>query len=156
MKKILLLFSVFFYAAGNLFADDYPKNHDIDIQHYAFALTLSDQSDEIKGEATVTVSFKKDDLQQMRLDLINRTSARDGRGMVVESVTSGGKTLQFTHENDALVIQFAEPAASGEILQITVTYAGTPADGLRIGETKYGDRSFLAITGQTGPGTGFP
>ncbi|MDX1636912.1 MAG: M1 family metallopeptidase [Balneolaceae bacterium] len=135
---------IFIQISGELFADDYPRNHGIDIQHYTFSLALSDTSDTIVGETTVTVSFKKNGIQQFRLDLINSSKARDGRGMVVRSVKSGERVLQFTHNNDALVIHLPEPAASGEIVDITITYSGIPADGLRIGDTKYGDRSFFS------------
>jgi aminopeptidase N len=36
-------------------ADTYPRQPSIDAQHYLFRLALSDDTDELQGEATVTV-----------------------------------------------------------------------------------------------------
>ncbi|MEJ0056027.1 MAG: hypothetical protein WDN75_10435 [Bacteroidota bacterium] len=38
-------------------ADRYPKNADVDIQHYQFKLWLSDKDDSLHAEATLTVLF---------------------------------------------------------------------------------------------------
>lgn len=144
MKKIILPLLVFFQTAGDLFTDDYPKNHGIDIQHYSFSLTLSDKSNTIEGTTTITVAIKEDSLQQMQLDLINRSEEFDGKGMLVKSVYTQGKELKFIHENDLLVIHFQESTAKGTKIQLTINYLGIPADGLRIEDTKYGNRSFFS------------
>jgi aminopeptidase N len=68
------------------FADDYPRNYAIDIIHYAFELKLSDDTDEISGKATIRILFKTSESRQIRLDLINKTAERSGKGMLVESV----------------------------------------------------------------------
>jgi aminopeptidase N len=41
-------------------------------------------------------------------------------------------------------IRLATPAAAGERRRITVTYRGTPADGLVISKNKHGERTFFA------------
>jgi aminopeptidase N len=127
----------------NCFADNYPRNYAIDIIHYAFELKLSDATDEISGRATIRILFKTSDSRQIRLDLINKTAERSGKGMLVESVTYNDVKVDFKHQQDALFIQLAAPAEKDKISTVVVQYKGVPADGLRIGPTKYGDRSFF-------------
>ena len=85
MKHLLLGLALLLGAGGRPeAADTYPKNPDIDVLNYAFALTLSDATDEIVGEATVDIRFLVDGITRVRLDLINQGS--DGRGMAVTEV----------------------------------------------------------------------
>ena len=76
----VLLF-IFFLFTGPALADNYPRNYNIDILHYKFELGLSDSTDQINGIASITVLFKKNDLQGFRLDLANKTVARENNGM---------------------------------------------------------------------------
>jgi aminopeptidase N len=122
--------------------DNYPKNPNIDAINYVFRLTLSDQTDEIVGEATMDVRFKIDGITQVRLDLVN--AARDGTGMTVSAVTSAGRALDFRHEDDALWISLPAPSSANQRSQITIAYRGMAATGLRIGANKHGDRTFFS------------
>ena len=97
------------------FADNYPRNYAIDIIHYAFELKISDDTDEIFGKATIPVLFKTNDIRQIRLDLINKTAERSGKGMVVESVMYNNVKVEFTHQQDALFIQLGAPAEKDKI-----------------------------------------
>jgi len=141
--KQFILAALFSITIYNCYADKYPRNYSIDIVHYAFDLTLSDNTDEILGKATIQILFKTNDIRQVRLDLINKTEKRSGKGMVVESVTCNGIKVEFTHENDALFIKLAEPAEKNKTNSFMIQYKGIPADGLKIGPTKFGDRSFF-------------
>ena len=102
--KIFMAFFFVSLLSVHAFADNYPRNYNIDIQHYKFELKLSDSSDLINGTATITVKFKKDGITEFRLDLINKSPAKNGKGMEVESVYSNGLKTSFKHENDALII----------------------------------------------------
>ena len=51
--------------------------------------------------------------------------------------------VEFKHEHDALFIQLGGPAEKDKISTIVIRYKGVPADGLKIGPTKFGDRSFF-------------
>nr|MBP6795466.1 M1 family peptidase [Saprospiraceae bacterium] len=137
-----LLYSLL-HLAGPAYADKYPRNFNIDILHYKFELTLSDATDEIRGTASITVLFKKNDLLDFRLDFANKTPARIKNGMEVESITQNGEPIKYTHKNDALIIQLAKPSVSGTPLTFVIRYHGIAADALRIGPTKHGDRSFF-------------
>ena len=77
--------------------DTYPRQAGVSPQHYVFALTLSDATDEIDGTSTVSIRFTKDGLAAFFLDL---STAANGKGMTVTGVMAGaanGAPLRFTH-----------------------------------------------------------
>ena len=144
MNYIKITFLLLLQVISNsIFADTYPRNYNLDIIHYEFDITLSDATDEIDGTTFITVSFKTGDTKQIRLDLINKTIERSGKGMVVESVYYENKKADFSHKNDALLIQLVTTPKKGETITFKIQYKGVPAGGLKIGPTKYGDRSFF-------------
>ncbi len=125
-------------------ADTYPRQAGVDVLNYIFRLTLSDDTDEIAGEATIDLRFANDQLKEFTLDL---ASVQGGKGMsvsAVSSVTGGATPLRFTHEADRLRITLGAPAKPGERRQITVRYRGTPANGLRMLKNKFGERVFFS------------
>ncbi len=73
-------------------ADIYPRQPGVDAVHYVFRLTVGDDSDMIGGETTVTLKFTADGLKEVYLDL---TSAVEGKGMTVSSVTSAGTGISI-------------------------------------------------------------
>lgn len=135
-----LLFLSGLYAS----ADTYPKNPEIDILHYRFQLALSDDTDEIRGEAAVAVRFLAAGITELRLDLMNVTPENSGKGMKVESVMAEESPLRYVHRGDVLQIALAEPSQAGERRRFTVRYRGVPATGLIIGNNKHGDRTFFS------------
>jgi aminopeptidase N len=128
-------------CASRLAADTYPRQTGVDAIHYVFRLTLSDDTDEIAGDATVELRFVRDGVSEVALDL---ASAVGGKGMTVSEVTSSGAAVQFSHESDRLLMSLASPPHAGEIRKFEVRYRGIPADGLRIGKNKYGERTFFS------------
>lgn len=138
MRLILLFLFVSLTASAT---DKYPKNADIDVQHYKFDITLSDEADEIKCSATIDILLKKKDIRQVRLDLIN---ADKGKGMTVASVMQNGKKLSYTHLKNELIVTLPNPSQAGDYVQFTVTYSGVPATGLHIKPNKYNDRTFFS------------
>ena len=142
--KLISLNTLFILMALRLFADTYPKNFDIDIRHYRFELELSDNSDEIIGKATIQVLFKKEGINQLRLDLINKSEIMEGKGMSVNSISLNHRTLNFNHQDDVLWIDLPLSSTSGQIIEIEINYQGIPATGLIIGPNKYDDRTFFS------------
>ena len=122
--------------------DDYPRRIGIDVEAYRFEISLSDETDEIAGRATVSVRFTNNGVIELPLDLSNRDAR--GRGMQVSAVTSGGEPLGFRHQDDLLTIQLAQPGRAGSVVDVTVAYRGVPAGGLHIGPNKYGERTFFS------------
>ncbi len=145
MKRLFTLFTtvLFFLFPVISKADNYPINKKIDIKHYSFALTLSDSNDEIIGSTIITINFKQAGVQNFRLDLINQSIERKGKGMLVDGVYLDKNPISYSHQNDALIINLPSPSSINQSLVFTIKYHGIPSDGLRIGATKFGDRSFF-------------
>jgi aminopeptidase N len=146
MKRIINLFTTALLFALPLIskADTYPINKNIDIKHYVFKLSLSDADNEIIGTTLVTINFKEAGMKNFRLDFVNKTSARKDKGMVVDAVSiNNAAAVDYTHGNDELIISLPAPSAKNQIVTFTIQYHGIPYDGLRIGATKLGDRSFF-------------
>jgi len=145
MKRLFILLtacSLFLFPILSK-ADTYPINRKIDIKHYSFALTLSDSNDEIIGSTNITIQFKQAGVQNFRLDLINQSVERKGKGMLVDGVYLDKNSVSYTHQKDALIIDLPMPSTINQTLVFTIKYHGIPSDGLRIGATKFGDRSFF-------------
>ena len=106
MKQILYLFFGIPLLLGSprAHADDYPVNKNIDIKHYAFELNLSDNTDEIRGVATITVDFKQAGLRNFRLDLVNQKADKENMGMAIDAVTIGDQAIPYTHQNDEIIL----------------------------------------------------
>jgi len=122
-------------------ADTYPRQSGVDVLNYSFHLILSDDTDEIIGEATIDLRFLKDGLADFTLDL---ASVRDGKGMSVSEVQMRGAALRFKHEGDVLRITLDSPSKASERRQFIVKYHGVPAKGLRILKNKFGERCFFS------------
>jgi aminopeptidase N len=138
-----LIYLLILSCSTLVYADKYPKNHAIDILHYKFELTLTDLSDEILGKASIRILFKTGDSKKIRLDLVNKTEARKGKGMVIDSVYCPSHRIRFSHSNDEVFLIFDTPPVKDDKLEINIIYGGIPAGGLKIGPTKYGHRSFF-------------
>lgn len=124
-------------------ADEYPVNPAIDVLHYTFSLQLGDASDEIIGEAAVTVSFSADTITTFTLDLVGKRPGRSQTGMTVNRVLSGDQEVPFEHRDDRLQVKLEAPAEPGEERTFLISYRGIPADGLIISTNKYGERTFF-------------
>ncbi len=143
LKNFFLAISLFLCPFVSL-ADEYPINKNIDIKHYAFELSLSDLSDEIFGNAKVTILFKNAGIQSFRLYLINKSVEKQGKGMLIDSVKVGNLPVIFTHQNDELIINLSNPSIANSEIIFSIKYHGIPFDGLKIGPTRNGDRSFFS------------
>lgn len=123
-------------------ADTYPRQPGVDVLHYAFRLTLRDETDEIEGTTTVDVRFLRDGLTAFAIDLASRT--RD-KGMTVASVTGrGNRAVGFEHQDNRLLMTLDPPSQAGERRSFTISYRGVPSAGLRIGKNKHGERTFFS------------
>ena len=150
MRRIALAALMAAVASSSVTADTYPRQTGIDAVHYIFRLALSDSSDEIAGEATVTVKFLLDKVGDVQLDL---ASVAAGKGMTVASVRRGGVTdtpgpasdaIVFTHINHRLRLVLPTASRAGEEFTFTIRYKGIPAEGLRFTNNIHGDRSVFS------------
>ena len=127
--------------ASTLLADTYPRQPGVDVQHYVFRVSLSDDNDAIEGETTVDLRFVNPGVAQFGLDL---ASAKDGKGMTVSEVSANGVMPRYSHASDRLTITLPEAPRAGERRQVTVKYRGVPAAGLRFVKNKYGERGIFS------------
>lgn len=144
MIKNFLLSCILILSTTLSFADNYPKNPNIDVLNYAFRIELSDESDQIKCEATIDVRYVGEGVQILRLDLVKSSQKLGNKGMTVTQVMSAGKNLTFSHENDSLLINLPEPSKAQQRSTYTISYSGIPATGLKIANNKYGERTFFS------------
>jgi len=150
MRRFVLAALAPLVLATGLAADTYPRQPGVDALHYVFRLGLTDASNEITGEATITVKFLRDGVGDVQLDL---ASARGGQGMTVASVRRGGPidvpgtpadAIVHTHDQDRLRLVLPAPARAGQELTFTVRYRGVPAAGLLHGNNIHGERTIFA------------
>ena len=139
MKYFLLfLFFIPFVAVAQ---ERYIPDPDINILHYSFDITLSDQSDKIECTKFVKVHFLGMK-NEFALDLQSRDDS--GRGMIVTTVKDGkGKALKFRHADNKLHIFLPKTVKKGDVRTFKIDYYGIPADGIVIGKNMYGDRTFF-------------
>ena len=117
-------------------ADTYPRQSAVDALHYRFALTLAEQSASIDGEATATFRILAP-VASIELDLIEGAG---NHGMKVTTVMLGSAPVAFTHANGRLRLPVPSGTRAGVELSYTVTYGGTPADGLKMFTNMHGNR----------------
>ncbi len=125
-------------------ADTYPRQRGIDIVHYAFHLTLTDETDVIEGEAAITFRVVQEGVATLALDLVQPKPVTPDRGMSVSAVTESGKPVTFEHANDRLTLRFDAVGRPGETRTVLVRYRGIPVTGLLIAPNKHGERTFFS------------
>jgi aminopeptidase N len=130
-KMVYLLVGLL--AGMAAWADTYPRQAGVDIEHYVFRVELSDTTNEVRGETRVDFRVLKDGVAELALDLANT--------MTVETAGTAG----YWHGGDRLRIPLMPVGRAGERRSVTVRYRGTPATGLWIGKTLHGDRAFFSL-----------
>ena len=131
---------IFFISYLLLIVQSSFSQRNIDIQHYQFELSLTDQSDTITGKAIVLVKFIVA-ADQFTLDL---SSLKAEKGMIVTAVTENNNPVEYSHQQDKISIKLSRKSKAEETKSFTIDYKGIPADGLIISKNKYGHRTFFA------------
>lgn len=136
--KVLPYILIGFLLTHTMYGQDsYSRNTSVDVQHYQFNLSLSDQSNEIKGETRISVNFNGAP-DPFSLDLVEK---QGDFGMNLLAVLENGKKAEYTFSNNKIQI---DPSKDGDSLRTyTLSYKGVPEKGLVIDTTKYGQRSFF-------------
>ncbi len=141
MKKYLVL--VLLLAVwGQSEGQSIYRQPGIDVLFYHFSLTLSDASNEIKGETRIRFTRLTGQTDPIWFDLAGPASATAATGMRVTGVkTADGKDVSFSHRQNRVFLTLAgQPNIPQEVL---IRYEGVPEKGLIISKNKFGDRTFF-------------
>jgi aminopeptidase N len=82
-------------------------------------------------------------VRNFRLDFVNQKADKENKGMAIDAITVGDQAIRYTHQNDEIILNLPSPSTKNQTIIFTIKYHGVPLDGLRIGKTKLGDRSFF-------------
>jgi aminopeptidase N len=113
----------------------------LDVKKYDFTLELSDQNDEIVGEAIIDLVLFES-TPSFSLQLVKK---QDKTGMRVTRVFVNGLPSCFHFgEDDRVYVKNNTGNWPHNIpLQVKIEYFGIPGDGLIISDNKFGSRSFF-------------
>lgn len=92
---------------------------DFDVTSYLLDLTFNPATSWVSGSVTITATSLVDRLQGAPLNLLDN--------MTVTSVVRGAIPLVFFHAGGILDITFDQPFDTGQELQVTVSYSGSPS-----------------------------
>jgi len=138
MKYRLIVLALLFSVP--LGADTYPRQPGVDAQHYVFRLTLlTSDSNQIQGEAAVTLRITRDDVRDVWLDFTSATTG--GKGMTVSTVTVAGQSVAFTHRDNRLKLGVPAGTKAGQNVTFVINYKGEPGNGLRLLNNIHGERT---------------
>lgn len=92
------------------------------VEHYKLILSLDQANRELRGVDIITLIPFRDEFRTVELD---------SSGLTIDNVTGGdGTPLNFRVEPDNLFVDLDRPRGSGERVQVSITYHGTPSNGL--------------------------
>lgn len=95
-----------------------PTPTDFDVQHYEIRLQVNTSNSTLTGQTDIVVESEADDLAAVLLHL---------KTLTVSAVRIGATALAYTHTGDNLTVQLDRVYTAGELLTLTVDYAGTPS-----------------------------
>lgn len=101
-----------------------PREHAIDVEHYALDLALDAERRAVAGTCTLRAwpAAGRTDVRTVELDL---------EDLAVSSVHDAeGRALAFEQTEGRLAITLAEPLARGRFVELRIAYGGVPRRGL--------------------------
>ncbi|GAA1974107.1 M1 family metallopeptidase [Terrabacter lapilli] len=119
------------------------------VEHYDLELDYRVASNRLAARAVLDVRALEP-IDRVRLDLV---------GLRVTKVAVGSSTAKWTRRGDKVLVRLPHPLDSGDIVQVTVTYSGTPGPA----RTRWGTLGWeelsdgaLVASQPTGAPTWFP
>ncbi|MCH7571570.1 MAG: M1 family peptidase [Planctomycetes bacterium] len=144
MKRMKCFFIMLLVTPiSGAWADDYPRNPQIDVLHYVFELALNDENNVITGRTSIQVRFHEGGVSRFELDLIGGEFGPSGTGMTIESIQCEGQSLEFTHDKNRISLNLLSKTKVNESRTYVIEYSGIPADGLIISKNKHDERTFF-------------
>jgi aminopeptidase N len=117
----------------------YPPDRVADIRHTRLELEVDPRKRSLKGVATHRLTPVAQALKRLPLNLEELT---------VDSVTMGGRALEYHHEDGVLDIHFKPAVPTGREVEVSIAYHGFPRTGLNFTgpDRAYPDRPYQAWT----------
>ncbi|MFQ6607294.1 MAG: M1 family aminopeptidase [Fidelibacterota bacterium] len=111
-----------FLRMGERFISEITKDlvSDFDVTYYRLNLDIDPSTEIVSGDVTTKAASTTTGLNEITLDFFDN--------MTVDSVTSEGGSLSFTHADDELTVELDGIYEEGEIFEVTVYYSGHPVD----------------------------
>jgi len=106
-----------------------------DVTAYFLNLDIDETSRTISGTVTVNATSLVDGLETVALNLLDN--------MRVRTVTQGATGLEFTHDDDMLIIRLDVPHDAGQAFGVTVDYSGSPSQR---GYTGFGWNKYFSVS----------
>lgn len=113
----------------------------LDVKKYDFTLELSDQSDEIVGEAIIDLVLFEP-ISSFSLQLVKK-KAKTGMRVTRVYVNGLPSCFHFGEDDRVYVKNNTGNWPHNTPLQVKIEYFGIPGDGLIISDNKFGSRSFF-------------
>lgn len=132
-----------FLAGFSLIVSISCAQNKIDVLHYKYEIELNDQSDTIKGKATIQIKLLEAS-EKIVFDLTQVNQKGKGMSAIGYPLAGKDETVVGKQSGDKLEILFATPIKKDEKKTIVIEYKGIPTDGLIISKNKYGKRTFFA------------
>ena len=119
---------------------------EVDVLHYDLEIALSDTSDTILGEATLTALLLDATVPFLRLDFSGLAVTEVAAGQVGQPLVPQPLPTAAAELGPAgkLLVQVPPGMEAEDTLQIRVRYGGRPVDGLILGKTVHGEPSAFA------------
>ncbi|MGB3006140.1 MAG: M1 family metallopeptidase, partial [Chitinophagaceae bacterium] len=133
---------IFFIAACLIcFSILVKAQRNIDVLHYKYEIELNDNTDTIKGRATIFLKF----LQQSETILLDfNTAIKNAKGMLAYPYLLNGNTLPGSSSPGKLLLKLPIVFKESDTLSVIIEYKGIPSDGLIISKNQFGKRTFFA------------
>jgi len=94
-----------------------------DVIFYDLNLEITAEEQELSGYVAIHIRSVRDALRQVEFDLIDNFD-------VARVITNDQKKLQFTHDNDKLIIELPENLDSAATTVLAIYYDGAPVEAL--------------------------
>jgi aminopeptidase N len=124
-RRWLLALAICITALGSasaLRADDpFPRTRDYDLQNVRVHLRFDVDNKKVIGEVTHSISILRPNVSEIKFDSV---------GLTIEGVTLGGKPAKYETTAENLIVKLPQAAHSGEHMEISIRYWGTPTRGL--------------------------
>jgi aminopeptidase N len=123
------------FEIGKLGERQTTNQDSYDARYYDLDLNLNPSTNILTGIVKIRVQVVSGPLTTLELDLYNI--------MTVSSVTSGGPPTTFTHAGDILTVNLDRSYATGEMIEVVVSYSGNPEPGGSFGWDSHNGQTMI-------------